>query len=213
MFRASSCYFVVRSSSLFFFCPVLRLLKPNIEDDRRVRHIVFRHLRDGTNQLTMPDEAVSGVVLVGIAFKLRVGFKVELRNELLVSGGSNHVMDVLRAVVVLSGDDRLEPVLAAFVDGNLAAMMEALKIVIPLMIRMKDFDGGGGKRLPVGVTHAPGDEERCAGFILLNQSLCSRRTLPVKRAERVARRQRMNFGALSIYRLRDDPRERITRGQ
>ena len=134
-----------------------------------------------------------------IAFKERVGREVGLRDERLVAGSSDEVVDVLGGTVgVVAGHDGIDVVSTLFACGDLGSIFVTLGVIEAAVIGVPEIDGSARDQLAFGVEDAAGDFEGKAGVARSAENSLIGSTLAEERAQDFGggRLVRLGFGCL-----------------
>src|SRR5215469_4713023 len=154
---------------------------------------------DGPNQITALDDRVSRVVLVRISLKDRIGRKVKLRGERLVTGRTDQVMNVLaHAVRIMPRHHGIEGIVSGSIGYERGPVALAFYIVMTQVVTMPNFKHGIGHTAGVSGEDLSGNSQRQTRIAWYAQ-ICAMRCPPLVERANFVPRCRLECWTFSVF--------------
>jgi hypothetical protein len=98
---------------------------------------------DRPDQLTTGDDVVPSVIFVRVSFKDGIRGEVQLRDEGLITGRRDKVVDVLaNATGIVPGHDRIERIVSGRIGNESRTVAIAVDVIVAEVVGLPDFKGG-----------------------------------------------------------------------
>src|SRR5260370_3949043 len=126
----------------------MRILQP-VQHNRKTYcsvHILrIASESDRPDQLTAGDDVVPSVIFVRVSFKDGIRGEVQLRDEGLITGRRDKVVDVLaNATGIVPGHDRIERIVSGRIGNESGAVAVAFGVIVAEVVGLAAFKGGSG---------------------------------------------------------------------